>query len=127
MSSMKKAFCSGLLGVAVLAVTVATPAQAEDMGDKVCRGFSGLLLGVLELPGNMVDVSNKEGVLLGCSEGFLKGLVMVPLRELIGTYEVLTFPFEIEKGYKAVLPPDYPWSYFCSCGEGPAKTGDAKK
>lgn len=126
MNSGKTVLGSVLLGVAVLTVTVATPVQADDMGSKACRGLAGLTLGVLELPGNMVDVSNKEGVLLGCSEGFLKGLVMVPLREIVGAYEILTFPFEIEKGYKAVLPPDYPWSYFCA-EEPAAKTGDTKK
>jgi putative exosortase-associated protein (TIGR04073 family) len=126
MSSRKTVFWSALLGAVVLTVTLAAPAQAEDMGDKACRGLAGVTLGVLELPGNMVDISNKEGVLLGCTEGFLKGLVMIPLREIIGTYEVLTFPFEIEKGYKPVLPPEYPWSYFCG-KEQPAKPADTKK
>ena len=125
MKSKKTVIWSVVLGAAVFAMTLATPVQAYDMGTKACQGLAGVTLGFLELPGNMVDISNKEGVLLGCSEGFLKGLVMVPLRELIGTYQVLTFPFEIEKGYKPVLEPDYPWNYFCA--EDKPKAPDAKK
>ncbi len=125
MKSKKTVVWSAVLCVAVCAMTMATPAQAYDMGTKACQGLAGVTLGFLELPGNMVDVSNKEGVLLGCTEGFLKGLVMVPIRELVGAYQVLTFPFDIEKGYKPVLEPDYPWSYFCA--EDQPKTGDTKK
>lgn len=125
MNSRKTVLWSALLGVAVFAVTVAMPARADDMGTKACRGLAGVTLGFLELPGNMVDISNNKGVLLGCSEGFLKGLVMIPLREMVGTYEVLTFPFEIEKGYQPVLPPEYPWSYFGAADR--PKPGETKK
>jgi len=110
---------------AVLIMTMATPSQAYDMGDKACRGVAGVALGLLELPGNMVDVSKKQNILLGLTAGFAKGVFMVPVRELVGVFELLTFPFELQKGYEPLIEPDYPWGYFCGGDKAPGS--DKKK
>ena len=125
MKPAKKLGWSIACGVAFLTMVMATPSQAYDMGDKACRGAAAMVFFLLELPGNMVEVSNKEGVLMGLTKGFAKGFVMMPLRGLVGVYEFFTFPFDIQPGYEPVIAPEYPWGYFC--GEDKAPASDTKK
>lgn len=102
--------------VAVLLMCLTTPSQAYDMGSKAMRGAAGMAFCFLEIPGNMVEVSNNEGVLVGLTKGFFKGLVMMPYRGMVGVYELFTFPFEIQPGYEPAMAPEYPWGYF-GCGD----------
>lgn len=112
-------------GAAVLIMVAATPSQAYDMGDKACRGAAGVALGFLELPGNMADISKKQNVFMGLTAGFAKGLFMIPVRELVGIFELLTFPCDLPREYKPVVDPDYPWGYFCGGDKAPGP--DTKK
>ena len=124
---MKRARIIGLgIACVVTILTLATPAHAYTMGDKACRGAAGMFGFVLELPGNMVDLSNQKGVWPGAAEGFVKGIVMMPIRGMIGVYELFTFPFDIQKGYEPVMEPDYPWGYFSKKAAAPKVIG-AKK
>jgi putative exosortase-associated protein (TIGR04073 family) len=120
MKSTRTFSWSIVLGVAVLAVCLAAPAQAYDMGNKACRGAAGLIAGFLELSGNMVETSNKQGVPMGLTAGFVKGVFMVPVREVIGIFELLTFPLEVKKGYEPLIDPEFPWDYFCGGEKAPA-------
>ena len=119
MKAAKKLAWSIVCGAAVLAMCAATPAQGGDMGGKALRGAAGMIFCFLEMPGNMVDVSKKEGVGAGLTKGFVKGLVLMPFRGMVGVYELFTFPFEIQPGYEPVMEPEYPWGYFGG-GDKPA-------
>ena len=33
-------------------------------------------------------------------------------REMVGVYEFITAPIPISEGYRPILEPEYPWSYF---------------
>ena len=33
-------------------------------------------------------------------------------RELVGVYEVVTFPAPVPRGYRPILSPEYPWELF---------------
>jgi putative exosortase-associated protein (TIGR04073 family) len=89
--------------------------QAEE-GDnpltKFGRGLIGLALGWLELPGNMVQVAEEDGVGMGLTAGLLKGIGMTALRYVVSAFEVGTFLFPIPPDYKAVIEPEFPWGYF---------------
>jgi putative exosortase-associated protein (TIGR04073 family) len=120
MKPVKKIGWSVVCSIAVLTMAMSTPAQAYDMGDKALRGISGMVFFFLELPGNMVEVSNKEGVGMGLTKGFAQGFVKMPFRGMVGVYEFFTFPFDIQPGYEPVMEPEYPWGYFCGCDKAPA-------
>ncbi|HXJ36575.1 MAG TPA: exosortase system-associated protein, TIGR04073 family [Candidatus Eisenbacteria bacterium] len=79
--------------------------------DKLGRGVAGMVGGALELPGQMVDESEKHGP-AGLPLGFAKGLGMVVARELTGVYEFVTAPLPVPRGYRPVLEPEYPWDHF---------------
>lgn len=69
------------------------------------RGASNLLLGVWEIPKNMVDVSEDRGPAAGTTYGLFRGVGRFVVREVIGVYEIITFP----KGGRAIIIPEYPF------------------
>lgn len=101
---------AGLLAAALLA---ASGARADTAVDKLGRGVAGMVGGVLELPGNMIEESREHGP-GGLPLGFAKGLGMIVAREVTGVYEFVTAPIPVPRGYRPVLQPEYPWDYFRS-------------
>src|SRR6185369_4465747 len=67
-------------------------ASDNNAMSKLGRGFAGVTTGFLELPGNMVAVGRDEGTVGAMTIGFAKGLGMIPVRELVGVYEIVSAP-----------------------------------
>jgi hypothetical protein len=44
--------------------------------------------------------------------GFAKGIGMIPVRELVGVYDIVSAPFPPPGHYDPVVEPAYPWRYF---------------
>lgn len=102
-----------------LAMTVAGSAWAEEYsaGRKAGRGLAAMTTGFLELPGNIVKETDRNGPAMGMTLGFVKGLGGIVVRELVGVYEFVTAPFPVPAGYRPILQPEYPWGYFDERGE----------
>ncbi len=87
----------------------------EDNGytgaDKAIRGFFGLTLAALEVPGNMSAESRDNGLLYGLTVGLVKGVVAVPVRVGVSAVELVTAPFAVPTGYVPMLCPEYPFDY----------------
>ncbi|MGH0037900.1 MAG: exosortase system-associated protein, TIGR04073 family [Myxococcota bacterium] len=91
------------------------PALAEpeqSAARKFGRGSAGIVLGILEIPGNMVQMSREDGYAKGLTLGFAMGLGMFVVREIVGVYEFLTCPFPLPADFEPVLDPEFPWDYF---------------
>ena len=84
-----------VLTVAALAVP-AVMADDGDYGDavrlKLGSGFSNVVLGMGELPKNIINTSNEVSPLFGITGGALKGLLHALGRTAAGMVDVLTFP-----------------------------------
>jgi putative exosortase-associated protein (TIGR04073 family) len=106
--------CVALVALALIAMPHPAAAQSPEnsAARKLGRGLAGMSLGVLEIPGNVVQESRTNGVPSGVTLGFAMGLGKFVARELVGAYEFLTAPFEIPKGFEPVLQPEFPWGYF---------------
>jgi putative exosortase-associated protein (TIGR04073 family) len=100
-----------LAASAGLVLCVTPAARAETAAAKFARGAAGIATGVLEVPGNIVQQTREKGA-IGVPIGLALGLGMFVTRELVGVYEFLTAPFPIPAGFKPILSPEYPWSYF---------------
>jgi putative exosortase-associated protein (TIGR04073 family) len=79
---------------------------------KAGRGLAAMTTGFLELPGNMVAETRRSGPGLGMTLGFVKGLGGIVVRELVGVYEFVSAPIEVPSGYRPLIQPEFPWSYF---------------
>lgn len=97
--------CFGILALGSM------DAGADTAADKFGRGLAGMTCGFLELPGNIVKETQKQGA-VGIPMGLAKGVGMIVTRELVGVYEFVSAPFPVPSGFKPILSPEYPWSYF---------------
>jgi putative exosortase-associated protein (TIGR04073 family) len=101
---------------AVLFALLSTPALSQAVeytaARKAGRGLAAMTTGFLEIPGNMVEESRKHGAGAGIPLGFVFGLGKLVVRELVGVYEFLSSPFEAPAGFKPIIEPEFPWSYF---------------
>lgn len=95
----------------VIAVTVSANAGAYTAEQKFGRGLAGMTCGFLEIPGNIVQETRRQGA-LGFPIGLAMGLGMTVTRELVGVYEFISAPFPVPSGYRPILSPEYPWDYF---------------
>lgn len=93
--------------VAAIAVVVASPVYAQDMGHKAGRGLVNVATGWLELPKTIHDGSQEENPVVGVTTGIFKGVGKAVLRTLVGAYEVVTFPVPYPKDYAPVYEPEY--------------------
>jgi putative exosortase-associated protein (TIGR04073 family) len=105
-----------LLAVLLLSAFGAA-ADAQSAGRKFGRGLAAITTPFLEVPGNMVAESDRRGAAEGIPVGFAIGCGMIVPRVLVGVYELVTFPFPAPAGYKPILHPEYPWSYFEEPGQ----------
>jgi putative exosortase-associated protein (TIGR04073 family) len=102
-----------LLGLGMLLLSDPALAQSQyTSARKVGRGFSNLTLGVLAIPGQMVQEIDRRGAAVGVPLGFGKGLGWFVATELVGVWEILTSPFEFPAGFRPILEPEFPWQYF---------------
>ena len=86
--------------------------SAQTAPRKFGRGLAAMTTGFLEVPGNMVAETRAKGPGEGLPLGFAKGLGMIVVRELVGVYEFLSAPFPAPAGYRPIIQPEFPWSYF---------------
>lgn len=100
------------LAAMVAFLSFASPnAHAYTAAQKFGRGLAGMTCGIMELPGNIIQETRRQGA-AGLPMGIAYGLGMVVTRELVGVYEFLTAPFSMPAGYRPILQPEYPWDYF---------------
>ena len=87
-------------------------AEAQSARDKFNRGFSAVALGFLEVPGTIVEEAKASNPVQGLVVGLVKGSFRFVHRELVGVYELITFPAAVPAGYEKIVEPEYPWQYF---------------
>lgn len=81
------------------------PDYGEAIRYKLGSGFSNMLLGLGEVPKNVINTANETNALFGISGGLVKGVLHTLGRTLAGTVDVLTFPVPT----KPITHPPYVW------------------
>ncbi len=79
------------------------PTVRRAPADQFGRGVSNILFGWIELGKNMIRVGREEGDASGFTKGLGLGLWRTGIREVVGVFELVTFPF----GWSAVIEPEY--------------------
>ena len=103
---------AGLALPTLLLPTIATAAEEGTAARKYGRGLAGMVLGFLEVPGNIVQETRTNGAVSGLTIGFAMGLGKLVVREITGVYDFVTAPFPVPSGFQPVLQPEFPWQYF---------------
>jgi putative exosortase-associated protein (TIGR04073 family) len=105
--------------ILVLLLSSAAPADAQTATRKFLRGLAGMTTAFLEVPGNMVEETNKRGPAGGIPLGFAIGCGMIVPRVLVGVYEFVSAPFPFPENYEPILKPEFPWGYFEGTSSAP--------
>ena len=83
-------------------------AAPQNAGRKLGRGIANLLFGIVEVPNQVTQTSADRGGAAGTTFGVGKGIMRWIGRELVGAYEIVTFPFPMPSGYKPIIRPEWP-------------------
>ncbi len=106
-----------LLGACVLfgALIAAPTAHAEGsesylsgFSNKLTQGLANMATGFIEIPKNIVNISNEQNILIGMTWGLLRGTVHAVNRTLVGGAEFLTSPIPTSE----FASPVYVWERF---------------
>ncbi|MFM8331377.1 MAG: exosortase system-associated protein, TIGR04073 family [Candidatus Methylumidiphilus sp.] len=84
---------------------VKTESYGTAISNKLGAGFANILLGVVEVPKNVVNTTNDGNMALGVTLGAVKGLIHMCGRGMAGALDVLTFPLPTEP----LTTPQYVW------------------
>jgi putative exosortase-associated protein (TIGR04073 family) len=78
------------------------------VGNKVLNAFANLSTGVLEIPKNIINTTNKSNVFYGVVGGLFKGLVHTAGRLAVGVADLVTIPLPT----LPIARPAYIWEDF---------------
>ncbi|MFW5996612.1 MAG: exosortase system-associated protein, TIGR04073 family [Verrucomicrobiota bacterium] len=111
MSSLRKTvFTLAFVGAIVASMNVSAANFTEDGGvidnaaNQLGRGISNVAFGIFEVPANIYETTKNEGDAAGATTGVLTGLLRFGTREVVGVFEIVTFPV----GMKPIIKPAYP-------------------
>jgi putative exosortase-associated protein (TIGR04073 family) len=80
----------------------------ERVGEKVVSGFANLATGWLEMPKNVINVTNQSNIFYGFTGGLAKGMIHTAGRMGVGIADLVTFPIPT----KPIAYPLYIWEDF---------------
>jgi len=102
------------LGLGLLAATDASAAAEPKYSSarKLGRGAANISLGVMALPRQIYLTTRERGPFMGVTWGLVKGVGWTVTTELVGLWEIVTVPFQMPRGWKPVIQPEFPWQGF---------------
>ena len=98
-----------LLALGIIALVLMSLTSVAFAGDnaftKFGRGMANIAISPGELYTQPLLLSKTSEPAVAVFGGFCKGLAIFIAREVVGVYEVLTFPFPLPKGYGPIIEP----------------------
>ena len=82
----------------------------DDAFTKLGRGLTNVIEGPFELYTQTVLMPESTDAVYTVIGGITRGLAMIVVRELVGVYDIVTFPFPLPKDYKPVIQPETPFT-----------------
>ncbi len=78
------------------------------VGNKALNAFANLTTGVLEIPKNIINTTNKSNIIYGAVGGLFKGMVHTAGRIGVGITDLITIPLPTQP----IAQPAYIWDNF---------------
>jgi len=97
-----------LSGALMSVPTVQAETYLQGFGNKVSQGLANIAFGIVELPKNVVNISNDQNIFVGMTWGILRGAGHTVGRTLVGVGELVTSPIPT----KEFAAPAYVWDRF---------------
>ncbi len=97
-----------LVGAAMTSPTIHAKSYIEGFSDKVSQGFANMAFGFVEIPKNIINVSNDHNIFVGMTWGLLRGVGHTVGRTVVGAAEFVTSPIPT----KEFAAPAYVWERF---------------
>jgi putative exosortase-associated protein (TIGR04073 family) len=112
-ATMKAKIAATILALVFLSSTLSfagtdDPPTGNNALRKLGRGLSNVIFGVTEVPNQISGTTAAKGGAAGATYGTGKGFLRWICREVVGVYEVVTFPLPMGNGYKPVMKPEFP-------------------
>ena len=97
-----------LTGALMTAPTAHAESYITGFSNKVSQGFANMAFGFIEIPKNIINVSNDHSIFVGMTWGLLRGAVHGVSRTVVGTAELITSPIPTNE----FAAPAYIWDRF---------------
>jgi putative exosortase-associated protein (TIGR04073 family) len=103
-------FCQSAFAGDQSSIENASPQQVvSGMSNKLARGVANIATGWLELPKQVYQTSQEDGVAKGATVGPLKGIGMTLVRTVAGVGETITFFIPYPGFFDPFFDPAYVW------------------
>jgi len=76
--------------------------------NKVLQGFTNIATGFIEIPKNIINMSNEHNIFVGMTWGVLRGTAQAISRTFVGVAELLTSPYPTGE----LIAPAFVWERF---------------
>ncbi len=101
MKYITKIFALALVGFLLAGGTV----YADGPFVKLGRGLTNLILSPAEIIYQPMEMDVRENSSVAWLGGVPKGILMFPVRAVVGVYDIVTFLIPLPKDYEAVMEP----------------------
>jgi len=97
----------------ILLTLVSSAAFADGPGPftKLGRGAANVATGWIEIPKEMVNVTENKNDIMGLFVAPFTGLWKAIVRTVAGAYEIVTFPIPMPAEYEPIVQPEYVLNY----------------
>lgn len=97
-----------LTGALMTAPTAHAESYFTGFSNKVSQGLANIAFGFVEIPKNVINISNDHNIFVGMTWGLLRGAVHGVSRTVVGTAELVTSPIPTNE----FATPHYVWDRF---------------
>lgn len=107
----KRLFIACVLGSALLSTGPAYAQEHDYLSGLTCKFSQGLLntaTGFIELPKNIINISQDENIFVGLTWGVVRGALHTVSRTVVGAAELITSPIPTDN----YISPPYVWDRF---------------
>ena len=98
--------------ILIITFMMASTAQAEEQQTgftgKLSQGMANMLFGFIEIPKNVINITNQHNIFVGMTWGVIRGTMHGVSRTVVGSAEFLTSPIPTSD----FTSPAYVWDRF---------------
>ncbi len=92
----------------MMASAVQASSNQTDFPNKINQGLANVVFGFIEVPKNVINVTNHQNIFVGVTVGAIRGIVHGVSRMVVGGVQLLTSPIPTSE----FAAPAYVWERF---------------